>query len=164
MTSICKRRTPQWWRRPLEKSNRSPRGRYGSSGCSSARGRCGIDGDRTWSETLRRVHVSIAHGTLRAMFDIAEFRFDVMRRCASALTGAGKERKPPKKIRLAEHIGAAILPFAPVAKLQSAALHDGKGDPVAEHLAITSRRTGSGRAIASGRDVHGFTSGWRRSA
>lgn len=92
-------------------------------------------GDRTWSETARRVHVSVAIGPLRAIFDFAEFRFEIMRSGIAALARVGKERKPPKRIRLAENIGAALLAFAPVAKLQSAARHDGKGDPILEQLA-----------------------------
>ncbi|MDQ6800240.1 MAG: hypothetical protein M3041_05320 [Acidobacteriota bacterium] len=93
-------------------------------------------GDRTWSDTARRVHISVAHGPLRAIFDFAEFRFDTLRSGVAALARAGKERKPPKRIRLAEHVGAALLGFAPVAKLQSAAAHDGKGDAIIEQPAV----------------------------
>ena len=45
--------------------------------------------DRTWSETARRVHVSIATGRLRTIFDFAEFRFDVLRNGIAALARAG---------------------------------------------------------------------------
>ena len=92
-------------------------------------------GDRTWNETARRVHVSVANGALRIIFDFAEFRFDILRGAVAALARVGKERTPPKRIRLAEHIGAALLAFAPIAKLQSAAPHDGKGEPILEQLA-----------------------------
>ena len=91
--------------------------------------------DRTWSETTRRVHVSVARGSIRAIFDLAEFRFDTLRNGIAALARIEKERKAPKAIRLAEHIGAAVLAFAPIAKLQSAAAHDGRGEPIPEHLA-----------------------------
>jgi hypothetical protein len=88
-----------------------------------------------WSESLRRVHLSIARPPLRAIFDFADFQFDAVRRAADALRRAGKERKPPKRMRLAEHIGAALLPFLPIAKIQSPAPHDGKGAPIVETLA-----------------------------
>jgi hypothetical protein len=91
-------------------------------------------GERTWSETARRVHVSVARPPLRAIFDLAEFRFESLRRGVSALARVGKERKAPKRIRLADHVGAALLAFAPVAKLQSAAPRDGKGEVIVEQL------------------------------
>ena len=93
-------------------------------------------GDQTWTDTARRVHVSVASGPLRAIFDLAEFRFETLRSGIAALARVGKERKPPKKIRLAEHIGAALLAFAPLAKIQSAAPHDGKGEAILEQLAL----------------------------
>ena len=93
-------------------------------------------GDRIWNERARRVHVSVAVGTLRAIFDLAEFRFEILRSGIAALSRVGKERKPPKRVRLAEHIGAALLAFAPIAKLQSTAPRDGKGEPILERLAV----------------------------
>jgi hypothetical protein len=92
--------------------------------------------DRTWSETARRVHVSVARGPLRAIFDLAEFRFEILRSGIAAFARAGKERKAPKRVRIAGHIGAALLAFAPIAKLQSAASHDGKGEEILERLAM----------------------------
>jgi hypothetical protein len=93
-------------------------------------------GDRGWNDTARRVHVSIARLPLRVIFDFAEFRFETLRRGVAALARAGKERKAPKRIRLAEHVGAAMLAFAPVARMQSAAPHDGKGESIPEQLAV----------------------------
>ena len=92
-------------------------------------------GDVRWRENTRRVHLSIARPPLRAIFDFAEFRFDALRRALPALIRAGKERKPPKKIRVAEHLGAALLSLTAIAKLQSTAPHDGKGEPIREQLA-----------------------------
>lgn len=92
-------------------------------------------GEVRWRENTRRVHVSIARPPLRAIFDFAEFRFDALRRALPALTRASKERKPPKKIRVAEHVGAALLPLTAIAKLQSTAPHDGKGGAIREQLA-----------------------------
>jgi hypothetical protein len=85
-----------------------------------------------WSETLRRVHVAIARPPVRALVDLAEFRFDAVRRIATALLRLGGERDAPKQIRLAENVGAAHLPFAMIEKSQSAAPHDGKGQRVLE--------------------------------
>jgi hypothetical protein len=93
-------------------------------------------GDRTWNETARRIHISVARGPLRTIFDLAEFRFEILRSGIAALSRVGKERKPPKRIRLAEHIGAALLAFVPIARLQSAAPHDGKGEAIVERLAV----------------------------
>lgn len=87
-----------------------------------------------WNETSRRVHISIARPPIRALIDLAEFRFEVVDRIANALVRAGEERAAPRRVRLAEHVGAALLPSAKVGKSQSAGLHDGKGQPIAERL------------------------------
>ena len=92
--------------------------------------------DRIWNENARRVHISIANGPLRAIFDLAEFRFDTVRNAIAALARVGKERRPPKRVRLAEQVGAALLPFAPIAKIQSLAPRDGKGQPILEQPAV----------------------------
>ncbi|PYQ57967.1 MAG: hypothetical protein DMF58_16860 [Acidobacteria bacterium] len=89
------------------------------------------DGVR-WSETLRRVHVAIARPPIRALVDLAEFQFDAVKRIASALLRAGGERDAPKRIRLAENVGAALLSSAKIQKTQSAWPHDGKGQQVIE--------------------------------
>jgi hypothetical protein len=83
-----------------------------------------------WTETLRRVHVAIARPPIRALLDLADFRFDIVQRIAAALLRAGGEREAPPRIRLAENVGAALLPLLPIAKRQTAAAHDGKGQPV----------------------------------
>lgn len=88
--------------------------------------------DKQWRETSRRVHLSIAAPPLRALIDLAEFHFDVVRRVADSLLRAGGERRAPRRMRFAEHVGAALLPSANVAKTQSAAPHDGKGEPISE--------------------------------
>lgn len=84
-----------------------------------------------WNETLRRVHVAIARPPIRALVDLAAFRFDVVDRVASALLRVGGEREAPKRIRAAENVGAALLPLLPIEKSQNAAPHDGKGLPIA---------------------------------
>ena len=88
----------------------------------------------TWNETPRRVHLSIARRPIRILIDLAEFGFDGVRRATSALLRAGGEREAPKRIRLADHVGAAVLPFAVVKKSQTAAAHDGKGQPIEERI------------------------------
>jgi hypothetical protein len=87
-----------------------------------------------WNETSRRVHISIARPPIRALIDLAEFRFAVVDRIAKALLRAGEERVVPRRIRLAEHVGAALLPSVKVGKSQTAAPHDGKGQPIADRL------------------------------
>ena len=91
-----------------------------------------------WTETLRRVHVAIARPPVRALLDLADFRFDIVPRIASALLRAGGEREAPLRIRLAENVGAALLPLLAIEKRQTAAAHDGKGRP------IEARHAGSG--------------------
>ena len=83
-----------------------------------------------WSETLRRVHVAIARPPIRALLDLADFRFDIVQRIASALLRAGGEREAPRRIRVAENVGAALLPLLAIEKMQTPAAHDGKGQPI----------------------------------
>ena len=92
------------------------------------------DGIR-WNETPRRVHISIARPPIRALIDLAEFQFELVDSIANALLRAGEERAAPRRIRLAEHVGAALLPSAKFDKSQSAAPYDGKGRPIAERRA-----------------------------
>ena len=86
----------------------------------------------TWKETPRRVHISIARPPLRALLDLTEFRFEPIRRVSEMLMRVGAQRDAPKRIRLAEHVGAAVLPFIGVEKFQSAAPYDGKGQSIDE--------------------------------
>ena len=95
------------------------------------------DGIR-WNETPRRVHISIARPPIRALIDLAEFQFELVDSIANALLRAGEERAAPRRIRLAEHVGAALLPSAKFDKSQSAAPYDGKGRPIAERRVTSS--------------------------
>ena len=92
-----------------------------------------------WTESPRRIHLSIARPPIRALIDVAQFQLDPLRQIAAALIRAGDEREPPRRIRLAEHVGAALLPHIRVEKLQSAGAHDGYGRPIREWR-ITSDR------------------------
>ena len=89
-------------------------------------------GEVAWSESPRRVHLSIARAPLRILFDFADFHLDVVRRAADLLNRAGAERKPPERIRLADHVGAALVPFASVEKVQTAMGRDGRGQLIEE--------------------------------
>ena len=86
-----------------------------------------------WRENLRRVHVAIARPPIRAFIDLAEFRFDIVQRVAAAMMRVGGERSAPKRLRVAENVGAALLPILSMEKSQTAAEHDGMGLPVAAH-------------------------------
>jgi hypothetical protein len=86
----------------------------------------------TWRETHRRVHLAIARPPIRALVDLAGFGLDEVQRVVEALAKAGGERDAPQRLRVAEHVGAALLPHLAMTKIQSAAPHDGKGRPIEE--------------------------------
>jgi len=92
-------------------------------------------GERRWRESVRRIHLSIARPPLRALIDLAEFRTAGIRRIADALARAGVEREAPKRLRLAEGVGAALLASLEIEAVQTAAPHDGNGEPVEERPA-----------------------------
>ena len=96
-------------------------------------------GEVEWSETSRRVHLSISRPPLRVIFDLAQFQFDAIRTAAVALMRAGSERPAPRRIRLSAHVGAALLPFLAVQKSQTAAPRDGKGQPIEPHRVTNER-------------------------
>jgi hypothetical protein len=85
-----------------------------------------------WSESTRRVHVAIARPPIRAIIDLADFSLEVVRRVVDALRRADGEREAPRHVRLAAHVGAALLPSLIGAENleQTAAAHDGKGRPI----------------------------------
>ena len=86
-----------------------------------------------WSESTRRVHVSIAKPPLRALIDRADFDIESIRAVAGALARAGPERAAPAHLQLAGNVGAALLPhfIGTIAMQQWAAPHDGKGEWIA---------------------------------
>lgn len=89
------------------------------------------DGVR-WRETTRRVHVSLARPPIRALIDLADFDLGVIGRVSEALLRAGAERTAPRAVRLAPHVGAALLPHLQIEMAQGPAPRDGKGRPVEE--------------------------------
>jgi hypothetical protein len=106
-----------------------------------------------WGENTRRVHVAIARPPIRVIVDLADFSLEIVGRVVAALRRAGGEREAPRHVRLAAHVGAALLPsFSPSKELtlhQSAAPHDGKGQPI--------RR----RSVTAGRPTNWFRPSYR---
>jgi hypothetical protein len=97
--------------------------------------------DIRWSESTKRVHVSIAHRGLRVIVDLADFDLADVHRAVDALARAGDERPKPERVRLAPNLAAALLPSLVGTKVvelwQSAAEHDGNGLPVLEQRLMT---------------------------
>ena len=89
-------------------------------------------GEVRWRENVRRIHLSITHAPMRVLINLAEFRTTAIRRTAEALARAGRERRAPKRLRLSDAVGAALLPLLDIAKVQGPALHDGNGQPIDE--------------------------------
>jgi hypothetical protein len=85
-----------------------------------------------WSETSRRVHLSIARPPIRAIVDLADFSLDVITRVIAALGHTPRQRAKPKHVRLAPNVGAALLPSLIGSEdlEQAPAPHDGKGKPI----------------------------------
>lgn len=95
-------------------------------------------GEARWSETTRRMHVSLVRGSMRLLVDSAGFDLAPVERLLEALRRAGPEREAPKRLRLAPNVAAAILPSLIAAAIpglelwQSAGETDGKGNPIRE--------------------------------
>lgn len=102
-------------------------------------------GDRRWAETIRRVHLSIASGSNRAIVDLGDYDLRDLPAVARALGRAAEPRDAPPRIRLAPPVSAALLPalvgVAPpnVRLWQTASGVDGKGSPI-EDLDLTAAR------------------------
>ena len=92
-----------------------------------------------WRDSTRRIHLAIAHRSIRALIDEGDFDLDDVRQIAEALPRAGSEQKAPSRIRLAPNVAAALLPslvaIAPpnIRIAQTAGGVDGKGQPVEAH-------------------------------
>ena len=95
-------------------------------------------GDIEWREETQRLHVSLVHDRVRAIIDLNEFDFDLVRCVADLLARAGDEREAPQRIRLAPNVANALLPslvgIAPpnVELWQRAGGRDGKGELIEE--------------------------------
>src|SRR5207248_207267 len=97
------------------------------------RGTCMSELYRKWGRSIRREgpHLVIVDEAGEAVEADGVFRTRVLSEDFDlhAPDSAAVERP-------ARQIGAALLAFAPVAKLQSAAPHDGKGEAILEQLAV----------------------------
>jgi hypothetical protein len=80
------------------------------------------------------MHVALIGGGHRAILDLAEFDFDLVRRVADILARGGGEREAPERIRLAPHVTAALLPslIGAIDIDQAPAPHDGRGNAIVE--------------------------------
>jgi hypothetical protein len=94
---------------------------------------------RTWRDETDRIHLSLVHGTLRALVDSTTRRLDHIFTIADALQRAEQtERDTPNKLRLAPNVTAALLPHlagrAPsnVRIVQTLGGVDGYGNEVVE--------------------------------
>lgn len=89
-------------------------------------------GAHRWREAYRRLHLSLAHGSYRALLDLADFDEGMIAEVARALANLSEERVLTK-VLLAPNVTAALLPaLAGVIDLeQMPADHDGYGEPVA---------------------------------
>jgi hypothetical protein len=87
------------------------------------------DGIR-WSERSARVHVAITHRHLRVLIDDKRDVAPI----AEAFVHVGAEREAPRRVRLAPNVSAALLPslVGTIELWQTAAPHDGKGQPILE--------------------------------
>jgi len=87
---------------------------------------------RTWSEETERIHLSLAHGQLRALVDSSTRRLDDWTTIAAALQRADPhDREPPRHLVLAPGVAAAVLPFLPNAT-QTAGGVDGYGNDIVD--------------------------------
>ena len=95
-------------------------------------------GSQHWVEESRRVHLSVAFRSIRALFDLGDFDVAEVERAIAFLPRAREERESPQRVRLAPGLTAALLPWlvgiAPpnVTLWQSAGDRDGKGLPIRE--------------------------------
>ncbi len=91
---------------------------------------------RKWRETIRRVHLSLAFRSTRALIDLGDFQLDDVQHIAAALPRITGEREAPSRVRLAPNVAAALLPsligvVPPNLTLsQSGGGFDGKGQPI----------------------------------
>jgi hypothetical protein len=92
----------------------------------------------TWTEELRRVHISLVNPPLRALIDLASFDVEIVTSVADSLARAGGEGNAPKGLRLAPNVSAALLSslIGELAMEQTGGGFDGLGRPI-ETRAVT---------------------------
>lgn len=89
-------------------------------------------GDIRWTETTRRVHLSLAANGVRALVDAADFDAPEAARIAAAIARGVREAERPRPLRLAPWVAAALLPslIGVIEIEQAPAPHDGRGQPI----------------------------------
>lgn len=101
-------------------------------------------GAHRWRETTRRIHLSLAFRSVRAIVDLGDFDLADVREIVAALPLSGQERNVNGGVRVAPRVTAALLPsligaVPPNVRLwQSAGGLDGKGQAI-EALPLESR-------------------------
>jgi len=93
-------------------------------------------GERTWSETTRRLHLSLTDGRRRALLDQGDFALAHVTRVARALCACEGERAL-EQVVLEPNVAAALLPhvIGYIELEQMPAPHDGYGLPI-EHRRV----------------------------
>ncbi len=88
-------------------------------------------GARRWQERFRRVHLSLARGSHRALLDLSDFEEEIVAEVARGLASLRGERVLTR-VLLAPNVTAALLPaLAGAIDLeQMPADHDGYGEPI----------------------------------
>ena len=86
-------------------------------------------GERTWSDTHRRLHVAFTTGTHRLLLDEGSFDVGEIGGLVELFARIGTDREPPSRLRLAPRVMAAVTPAFPFE--QTAGGIDGKGLPIA---------------------------------
>jgi len=87
--------------------------------------------DIEWREETRRLHVSLTHDKIRALIDLDDFDFDLVKQIADRLQHAGNEREAPQRIRIASHVAKTLLHDLPNV-WQRGGGRDGKGQLIVE--------------------------------
>lgn len=89
-------------------------------------------GSHHWQETSRRIHLSLAHRSHRALLDLADFDDALVEEIALALASVEGERVLTVAL-LAPNVTAAVLPALTgvIALEQMPSGHNGYGEPVA---------------------------------
>jgi hypothetical protein len=87
--------------------------------------------DREWRDETDRIHASLVHRSIRALVDATTRRLDDLLSINDALQRCEGERPPPRHLRLAPNVAAAVLPFLADAK-QTAGGIDGYGNKITE--------------------------------
>ena len=87
-------------------------------------------GETRWEERVQRLHVALTHDKERALLDQADFDTTHIERVAAAMQRMEAEREPPRRLRLAKNVTAALVPF--LGGIQTAGGKDGYGNDIVD--------------------------------